>query len=173
VHAGVHAVLLAPEHSRACADARAHGVLVVTPSQPRGDLPAQVQLVLVDDAEAFAGTPAEDALLALLLDASAGSAFLVAASNADVAVAHRGIVAEVRRSRTGLALCPRPSDGEPFGVRLPRRNTELAPGRGVLIGGARAGAHLGTAPVRIQVAMPDEIRTCAGIGDRSAERKSP
>ncbi|HLY34606.1 MAG TPA: FtsK/SpoIIIE domain-containing protein, partial [Jatrophihabitantaceae bacterium] len=163
VRAGVPAVLFAPAHSPAYEDARRRGMPAVTPSDAAAAIPHGARLLLVDDPETFAATDVESALLALL---TGGCALLVATSSTDLAVAHRGIVAEARKTRSGLLLSPRPADGEPFGVRLPRRNAEVIPGRGVLL-------CVGRDPVPIQVALPDDLTTYVGTGDPSAGRTSP
>jgi S-DNA-T family DNA segregation ATPase FtsK/SpoIIIE len=148
--------------------ARACGTRLLAPSDKEGCSIGDATLLLVDDAEAFAGTPAESVLLEWIAAQGPRTATFATTSNAEVAVAHRGTVAELRRSRQGVVLCPRQSDGEPFGIRLPPRHGEPIPGRGVLIGGRRS-----SVPVPIQVAMACDVTPCAGIGGPSAGRTSP
>jgi S-DNA-T family DNA segregation ATPase FtsK/SpoIIIE len=94
--------------------------------------------VMVDDAELIADAPAGEALAAFVRAArDRGSALVIAGTTGELNQ-FRGFIPETRKSKAGLLLCPSaPSDGEVFGVRLPR--TALfsgPPGRGTLVRGA-------------------------------------
>ena len=108
--------------------------------------------LLVDDAELLADGPLADRICRLARSARDGNNVLVVAGLTDaLAAAFRGPVAEVRRARAGLLLCPGGAhDGELLGVRLPRRDCRRdPPGRGwwALAGDATA----------IQVALPPSL----------------
>jgi DNA segregation ATPase FtsK/SpoIIIE, S-DNA-T family len=49
---------------------------------------------------------------------------------------YQGPVAELRRARTGLLLCPGPGDADLLGIRLPRTPLPHRPGSGWLVSGA-------------------------------------
>ena len=92
-------------------------------------------LVLVDDAEQVQGTSVEPVLMSVLRQdgPGAGAAIVLAGTTTDLAAAFRGVIAEARRSRTGLLLGPHsPVDGELLGVRVPRLR-QAPPGRGLLV----------------------------------------
>ena len=96
--------------------------------------------LLVDDAERIDSPELNEAI------AAAGRTLRVVAA-ADV-VRLRGRYGhwteEVRRSGTGLLLCPERADGDLLGVHLPARTPETAPpGRGLLVvGGSTAGVQV-------------------------------
>jgi S-DNA-T family DNA segregation ATPase FtsK/SpoIIIE len=69
---------------------------------------------------------------------------LAAGSAGELSSAFRGPVADLRRSRSGLLLCPGPGDADLLGIRLPRTPLPVRPGSGWL---ATAGTVL-----RVQVA---------------------
>jgi S-DNA-T family DNA segregation ATPase FtsK/SpoIIIE len=62
---------------------------------------------------------------------------VIAAAGAPTLSAHyQGPVAALRRSRTGLLLCPQPGDADLLGIRLPRTPVPVRPGSGWLaVGG--------------------------------------
>jgi S-DNA-T family DNA segregation ATPase FtsK/SpoIIIE len=83
------------------------------------------------------GAPAEWAALATLpaLGARTGIALLAASSPGALSGHYQGPIAALRRSRTGLLLCPGPGDADLLGVRLPRLPLPLRPGSGWLVTG--------------------------------------
>jgi S-DNA-T family DNA segregation ATPase FtsK/SpoIIIE len=96
-----------------------------------GDRPG---VVIADDVGAPADAPA---LTALATPTPRARIALVAAADAGQLSAHyQGPLAALRRSRTGLLLCPGPGDADPLGVRLPRTPLPHRPGSGWLVTGA-------------------------------------
>jgi S-DNA-T family DNA segregation ATPase FtsK/SpoIIIE len=92
-------------------------------------------VVLVDDAERAQGSAVEPALLSVLRrdGPTAGMSLVLAGTTTDLAAAFHGVVAEVRRGRTGLLFGPHsPVDGDLLGARVPRVR-ETVPGRGLLV----------------------------------------
>ncbi len=112
--------------------------------------------LMVDDAELLSASPIGDLLDQVAQGARhSGQLLIVAGATDDLAVGFRGFVAEARRSRSGLLLCPRgPLDGEVLSVRLPRGAPWYAApaagdgpaGRGLLV--------VRGAVEQIQVALP-------------------
>jgi S-DNA-T family DNA segregation ATPase FtsK/SpoIIIE len=91
--------------------------------------------VLVDDAELVVQSPLAPALERVVRQTRDTGTFVVAAGTTDdLVLGYRGLVVDVRRSRTGLLLSPQgPADGDLLGVRLPLRPPPTAPpGRGLL-----------------------------------------
>jgi S-DNA-T family DNA segregation ATPase FtsK/SpoIIIE len=107
-----------------------------------GGLCARPGVVVVDDL----GSPVEaPAINRLGTPETTGSVLLVAATTPSSLSAHfQGPIAALRRSRSGLLLCPGPGDADLMGVRLPRTPVPVRPGSGWLV---TAGV-----PERIQVA---------------------
>jgi S-DNA-T family DNA segregation ATPase FtsK/SpoIIIE len=106
-------------------------------------------VVLVDDADAVADTPAEPVLqeIGRLVDRDNG-VLVVAASPAAVLTRLRGVTVDVARRQRGLLLHPQgPADAAVFGVAAPRGLPGHC-GRGLLVAG-RSG-------VEVQVALPPE-----------------
>ncbi len=104
-------------------------------------------VVLVDDADGLAGSPAEAVLdeIAALVDRDDG-VVVAAATPAGVLGQVRGVVVEAARRQRGLLLAPSgPGDGAVLGVAVPR-GLPVRPGRGLLVAGGP--------PVRVQVAGP-------------------
>jgi S-DNA-T family DNA segregation ATPase FtsK/SpoIIIE len=93
--------------------------------------------VLVDDAELLAEGPVAGLLQQVVREGRDHDIVLVAAATTDdlMLLRYRGWLAEARRSRCGLLLCPGSSmDGEVFDVKLPRSLSGGWPaGRGLLI----------------------------------------
>ena len=93
--------------------------------------------VLVDDAELLGDGPIASLLQLVVRQGRDHDVLLVAAATTDdlMLLRHRGWLADARRSRHGLLLCPRSSmDGEVFDVKLPRSLSGGWPaGRGLLI----------------------------------------
>jgi DNA segregation ATPase FtsK/SpoIIIE, S-DNA-T family len=117
-------------------------------------LDGRAGVVLADDL----GAPA-DAPVVAELPPPAGDqrVLLVAAATAGELAAHyQGPVAALRRSRSGLLLCPQPGDADLLGVRLPRTPVPVRPGSGWLVTGGVA--------QRVQVAR----RRAVGTGDAPA-----
>jgi S-DNA-T family DNA segregation ATPase FtsK/SpoIIIE len=92
-------------------------------------------------------------LLALPSSSSENRVALVAAGSAGQLATHfQGPVSALRRSRSGLLLCPGPPEAEVLGFRLPRTPVPVRPGSGWLVTSG--------VPVRVQVARR---RTPAGL----------
>jgi S-DNA-T family DNA segregation ATPase FtsK/SpoIIIE len=109
-------------------------------------------LLLVDDVEVF-DTPAGDRLAEWTRRAPSGLAVVASGRSDELAVAFRGVGAEVKRARVGVLLQPGPTDGEVLGVRLPRQRRNEPPGRGVLAGDPAWG-DMFTTPLPVQIALP-------------------
>ncbi len=109
----------------------------------RDGLGGQPGAVLLDDAGTLADSPVGTAMAA---DDRRGSRVLVLASGAagELSPVFRGPVAELRRSRSGVLLCPGPGDADLLATRLPRTPVPVRPGSGWLV-------TAGT-PERVQVA---------------------
>ncbi|MGE9806894.1 FtsK/SpoIIIE domain-containing protein [Janibacter sp. G1551] len=89
--------------------------------------------VVADDAELVPDGAVARVLseIARLADGS-GGLVVAATTTSELSVAHRGLAAQLARSRTGVLLCPaRSSDGDPLGVRV--APSEHLPGRGVVV----------------------------------------
>jgi S-DNA-T family DNA segregation ATPase FtsK/SpoIIIE len=115
-------------------------------------------VVVADDVGAPADVPA---LLRIPLGGAHRGVSLIAAANAGQLSAHyQGPVAALRRSRTGLLLCPGPGDADALGVRLPRTPLPQRPGSGWLIAGA--------ALHRVQVARREASNAPAAEGQSSS-----
>lgn len=115
------------------------------------------RLILLDDAEEFADAPVSDAVLDLLRRAAPGTTAVVVAGRPDsLALAYRGVVTEVRRSRRGLLLQPGAGDGDLIGVRTGRSSAITPVGRGLLVAdGVQIGhADASGRPVPLQLARP-------------------
>jgi S-DNA-T family DNA segregation ATPase FtsK/SpoIIIE len=93
--------------------------------------------LVVDDAELLVDAP-----IAAMLESAAkqapdvGRFVFVAAGRDELMGSFRGLLAAVRRSRSGLLLCPDGAlAGEPLGVRVPKSALPSAttPGRGLLV----------------------------------------
>ncbi|MGY1684307.1 FtsK/SpoIIIE domain-containing protein [Geodermatophilus sp. SYSU D00867] len=104
--------------------------------------------VLLDDAGTLADSPVGTALTGgdrTDGDRTDGEVLVLAAGTAgELSPAFRGPVAELRRGRSGLLLCPGPGDADLLGTRLPRTPVPVRPGSGWLV-------TAGT-PQRVQVA---------------------
>ncbi|WP_375499743.1 FtsK/SpoIIIE domain-containing protein [uncultured Jatrophihabitans sp.] len=168
-------LVAAPPRSPVAELAKRLGVGLLDPADRAWNIPSAdcSTLLLVDDTDAFLDTEVGDALLAWVRDTRARLAVLATGRPDDLALAYRGLAAEVRRSRSGIALRPGPIDGELFGVRLPRARGSDPPGSGRLIGDpawAVGGAPVGD-PIRIQVAAG--LSPYGGSGDPYPTRTSP
>jgi S-DNA-T family DNA segregation ATPase FtsK/SpoIIIE len=88
--------------------------------------------LVLDDA----GTLTDSAVLAVLTagDLAEHDVVVLAAGTAgDLSGVFRGPVADLRRSRGGLLLCPGPGDADLLGIRLPRTPLPARPGSGWLV----------------------------------------
>jgi S-DNA-T family DNA segregation ATPase FtsK/SpoIIIE len=104
------------------------------------------------------GAAAEWPVLAALGTAGPIPAVLVAAGAAgDLTGHYQGAVAALRRSRSGLLLCPGTAEADVLAVRLPRTAVPLRPGSGWLISGGRM--------ERVQVARRRAPRPPAAVGE--------
>ncbi|SDC04803.1 DNA segregation ATPase FtsK/SpoIIIE, S-DNA-T family [Geodermatophilus telluris] len=120
--------------------------------------------VLLDGVGTLADCPVVASTTTAAL-ADAGVVVLAAGTAGELAAAFRGPVADLRRSRSGLLLCPGPGDADLLGTRLPRTPVPVRPGSGWLVTG-------GTAQ-RVQVArhrgpVPGAGAGWAAAGDRAA-----
>jgi hypothetical protein len=91
-------------------------------------------VIIVDDAEAFARSDADEALRDWLRDTAPGQAAVVVGGNLeDVRGEMRGVVAEAKKPKAALLLSPGSSmDGDLVGIRLPKKLTgRMPPGRGI------------------------------------------
>ncbi len=105
---------------------------------------AKPTVLLIDDCAAFLDTPVGDWLTELIRTAPVGMAVVGSGRSDDMAMAFRGVAAELKRARTGVLLQPGPGDGDVFGISLPLRRPVMPNGRGLLMApGAvfRAAAH--------------------------------
>jgi S-DNA-T family DNA segregation ATPase FtsK/SpoIIIE len=85
---------------------------------------------------------------------------LAAGTAGELSAAFRGPVADLRRSRSGLLLCPGPGDADLLGTRLPRTPVPVRPGSGWLV-------TAGTAQ-RVQVARHRGAARAGRAGDGTA-----
>jgi len=109
-------------------------------------------VVIADDVAA----PADFPVLARL-PASTGAArvaLLAAGAAGQLAAHYQGPIAALRRSRTGLLLCPSPGDADLLGIRLPRTPLPVRPGCGWLV--------TGDGTRRVQVARHRSALSVAG-----------
>jgi S-DNA-T family DNA segregation ATPase FtsK/SpoIIIE len=151
-------VVAAPARSPLAERAVRLGLPVVTPeaaAPPVSGHPEHATLLLVDDCEAFDGTPAGEGLTSWL-DAAPRQVCAVVAGRAEtMATAYRGLAAVARRNRRGVLLQPSPLDGDLLGVRLDRAAPrERRPGRGVAVG-LPVGDGIPPDAVAVQVALPE------------------
>ena len=143
-------LVAAPRRSALAAAATDNGIRLVTPGADIEWVHAQAsnsQLILIDDVEEFADTPAGDALTERLRSADHGSvAIVVAGRTEELALAYRGLTSILKRSRTGILLQPGPGDADLFGLRLARSRAQPIAGRGLLVSDQVAGGSL---PIQI------------------------
>ncbi|CAA9229482.1 MAG: FtsK/SpoIIIE family protein [uncultured Blastococcus sp.] len=78
-------------------------------------------------------TAAEWPVLSVSAAARPDVVLLASGATAMLTGHYQGPVAALRRSRSGLLLCPGPGDAELFGVRLPRTPLPVRPGSGWLV----------------------------------------
>lgn len=90
-------------------------------------------VLVMDDSEQFLDSRPGDWLTELVRVSPPGLAVVVAGRGEDLAMAFRGIGAEVKRARTGLLLQPGPGDGDALGIHLPLRRPSWPAGRGLLV----------------------------------------
>src|SRR4051794_8351041 len=93
-------------------------------------------VVLADDV----GSPGECPALGRLpvLGAGSGISLVAAATPAQLSSHYQGPIGTLRRSRSGLLLCPGPGDADLLGFRLPRMPLPVRPGSGWLVTDATA-----------------------------------
>ncbi len=109
-------------------------------------------ILLIDDSELFVDSSVGDRLAALIRSSPTALDVFATGRVDDLALAFGGVVAEVRRARTGVLLQPGPGDGELFGLRLPFHRALGPPGRGLLI--APDLVPNGSPALPLQVARP-------------------
>jgi len=85
-------------------------------------------VVLIDDVDLLVDAPITEALVRFLRGAADRKSAIVAGGNtSDMATGFRGLVPEIRKSKSGILLCPGiPQEGELLGIRLPK--TAIFPG---------------------------------------------
>ncbi|MGY1664945.1 FtsK/SpoIIIE domain-containing protein [Geodermatophilus sp. SYSU D00696] len=96
------------------------------------DLTGRPGVLVLDDAATLADAP----VLALTSAADLAGhdvVVLAAGTPGELAGAFRGPVADLRRGRSGLLLCPGPGDADLLGIRLPRTPVPVRPGSGWLV----------------------------------------
>lgn len=151
---GMRVVALAPNRSPLARLADDLDLDRIDPDDGRlpgpGDRPV---LVVVDDAERLADSPAEAALLAAS-QTRTDLSLIVALRTEDLAVSFRGLAAQLRRDRVLVLLQPGPADGELLGLRGRQIRTSALPGRGLLLTDPAWGNDLPAGPVPVQVARP-------------------
>jgi DNA segregation ATPase FtsK/SpoIIIE, S-DNA-T family len=133
-------------------DDQDHAVALLDSLYTSGEAPD----ILIDDIDLLAEGPLWARVAELIQTPADATQIIAMAGSIDtMSAAFRGPIAQARRARLGLLLCPSgPHDGELFGVRLPRRrNGDDPPGRGWL-------ARRGTA-TRLQLADPSGSATPA------------
>jgi S-DNA-T family DNA segregation ATPase FtsK/SpoIIIE len=146
---GIHPAVLAPPRSPLRSAAGEQGIRVLDSGGASAD---QAGVLLVDDAEHLAGTPAEDWLTERLSRPTAPITVLASVRSDQLAVAYRGLLAELRKAGCALLLQPTAADAELFGIALPRGRRCAVPGRGILVVDPAWGL---TEPVlRVQAALP-------------------
>jgi S-DNA-T family DNA segregation ATPase FtsK/SpoIIIE len=116
-------------------------------------------VVLIDDCEHIADTPAERLVLDRLRARPDETSVVAAMSPDQLAAAFRGLAAQLRRVGCGLLLQPAAGDGELLGVTLPRQQRPELPGRGVLVSDP---AWELPRTLAVQVAMPDLAQPICG-----------
>jgi hypothetical protein len=109
-------------------------------------------VLLVDDCEQAAGGPLEDWLLERLAAAEWSGALVAAVRSDQLAVAYRGLLAQLRSLGSALLLQPTSSDADLFGISVPRGRRHTVAGRGLLL--ADPGWGLSEPVVRLQAALP-------------------
>ncbi len=96
------------------------------------DLAGRPGALVLDDAAGLTDSP-------VLAAAGAGDlaghdvTVLAAGTAGELSGVFRGPVADLRRSRSGLLLCPGPGDADLLGIRLPRTPVPVRPGSGWLV----------------------------------------
>jgi S-DNA-T family DNA segregation ATPase FtsK/SpoIIIE len=154
--AGTPVVLITPRRSPLRAAEGADGVLGVLGGDATADaLDAAIgdherYVVLADDAELLVNTPMSDRLEKLLLSGrDADHGLILAGSTGDLTRSYSGFIPTALKSRCGVFVAvASASDGDLFGVRLPRNAGPGPLGRGLLVRPA------GVTP--IQLALTDD-----------------
>jgi S-DNA-T family DNA segregation ATPase FtsK/SpoIIIE len=96
------------------------------------DLDGRPGALVLDDAGAF--TDAAVLAVTTAADLAEHDVVVLAAGTAgELSGVFRGPVADLRRSRSGLLLCPGPGDADLLGIRLPRTPVPTRPGSGWLV----------------------------------------
>ncbi|MHB1535791.1 MAG: FtsK/SpoIIIE domain-containing protein [Acidimicrobiales bacterium] len=111
--------------------------------------PAPVAVV-IDDADTFARTEADEALRTYVRDVGPAKVVVAVGGPIDeLKTELRGAIAEARRAKTGILLSPASAfDGDLFGMRVPGAFLDrMPPGRGCLV--------LGGTCTLVQVALPE------------------
>lgn len=142
------AVLVCPRPSPLAALSGQPGLAVLAGGVPgAGDLLEALRAasedgpsaLLVDDADTFARSEADEAARAFIRESGAGRQMAVVAAGPieELKTELRGVIAEARRARCGLLLSPSSSfDGDLVGLRLPQSMVGRMPaGRGCLVRG--------------------------------------
>ena len=110
-------------------DEAGHALVVPATPEPSVDASGPVRVLVADDVT----TAAEWPVLSVSAAARPDVVLLASGATAMLTGHYQGPVAALRRSRSGLLLCPGPGDAELFGVRLPRTPLPVRPGSGWLV----------------------------------------
>lgn len=131
------------------------GANAISPWENHPPIDCADGLLLIDDVDRFVDVPAEDAIVAIMRSSHQRCSVVASGDATSISLTRRGAVAQLRQTRTGLLLQPRPIDGELVGVRLQQLRATIVPGRGLLVPDPRW-TKLGASrePIPIQVAVP-------------------
>jgi hypothetical protein len=110
------------------------------------------ELILIDDCDHVAGAAVEAELLDRLADPTRPVTVMASLRSEQLALAFRGLPAELRAYGCALLLAPTAADADLFGVAAPRTRRAPVPGRGILIADPAWG--LSEPAPRVQVALP-------------------
>jgi S-DNA-T family DNA segregation ATPase FtsK/SpoIIIE len=141
IAAGTPVVLITPRRSPLRSAQGRDGVLAVLGADAAADALDEAiaghdsYVALADDAELLINTPLGDRLEKLLLSGrDADHGLILAGSAGDLTRAYSGFIPTALKSRCGLFVTvTSPSDGDLFGVRLPRNAAAGGLGRGLLV----------------------------------------
>jgi DNA segregation ATPase FtsK/SpoIIIE, S-DNA-T family len=138
---GTPIVVITPRRSPLRALAGQPGVLGVLGTD-RDELAAAIEgqenyVVVLDDAELLFNQPLSDPLEQILVTGRDGEhGLIMAGATSDFGRAYSGFIPQALKSRCGvLVSVEAPTDGDLFGVRLPRNAGSGALGRGLLVRG--------------------------------------
>ena len=157
IASGTPVVLITPRRSPLRSEEGADGVLAVLGADATADALDEAiaghdrYVAVADDAELLINTPISDRLEKLLLTGrDADHGLILAGSTGDLTRAYSGFIPAALKSRCGVFVAvASPSDGDLFGVRLPRNAGPGPLGRGLLVRPA------GVMPVQLALCEED------------------